>query len=119
MDKEEVKSTDADDDYEEEEQTLLQIDCQKDFLLFFKKSYHLVITDMRVVLVYSGGDINNSSDIKRSLSYSKLKGITKSVKENACAMVIHVKKAKDELIYLEIEEAIELIKKVYASLTKK
>lgn len=99
---------------------LYQVSCQKDFLLFFKKSYELVVTDFRVILLYKGGSIDDNSSVKRSISYSRMRGITKSSKEHVECFVLHVKNTEDELLYVQdTEEPIEMIKKVYASLTKK
>lgn len=108
-------SFDADD-----ECILYEVPCQKEFFYFFKKSYNLVITDFRVLIMYRGGSIDRDPDIKRSISYSRLKGITKSTKEAATCFVIHVKNMEDECLYVEdINEPIEMIKKIYTSLAKK
>lgn len=104
----------------EDETVLYEVPCQKDFFFIFKKSYTLAITDIRIVLLYSEGSIENSSDIKRSISYSRVKGVTKSLAENPTTFVLHVKKDEDECLYLkDMEDAVDMIKKVYTSLLKK
>ena len=118
MDSEEKSSDDSFDP--NDESVLYETTWKKDFFLFFKKSYTLLITDFRIVILYLGGDIQNESDIKRSISYSRLRGITKSTKEEPTCFVIHVKSMEDEHLYWEdISESIEFIKKVYTSLLKK
>lgn len=53
----------------EDESALYEIECQKDFFLFFKRSYNLVITDFRIVMMYPGYSLekgnDNSKNIKR------------------------------------------------------
>mmetsp|Transcript_17390 Transcript_17390/g.20188 ORF Transcript_17390/g.20188 Transcript_17390/m.20188 type:complete len:233 (+) Transcript_17390:13-711(+) len=103
-----------------DENVLFETTVRKEFLIFFKKSYDLKVTDFRVVILYKDGDLNKESDVKRSISYSRLKGITKSTAEVPKAFVLHVKSMEDEYVFCEdIEEPISMIKKVYASLLKK
>ena len=53
----------------EDESVLTETEVQKDFILFFKKSFNLVITDFRIVLMYYGSTLErgdeSSSKIKR------------------------------------------------------
>jgi serine/threonine protein kinase len=119
MEKEEINS-DENSVENEDECILFETGVQKDFLFFFKKSYDLVITDLRIYLLYKDGSIDRENDIKRSISYSRLKGITKSMAETPTCFVIHVKNTEDEHLYCDdIYEPIEMIKKVYTSLSKR
>jgi tRNA A-37 threonylcarbamoyl transferase component Bud32 len=104
----------------EDESILYDVPCQKEFLYFFKKNYDLLITDSRVLIMYKGGSIDREADIKRSISYSRLKGITKSILKDARSFVIHVKNSEDESLFVnDVLEPIDMIKKVYTSLVKK
>lgn len=104
----------------EEESILSEFSVQKEFLWWFRKKYDLIITDTRIVLVYKGGDLHTQSDIKRSISYPKLKGITKSTHAAPACFILHCKNTEDELLFCdEISGPIEMIKKIYVSLSKK
>lgn len=51
----------------EDESVLKEVECQKDYFLFFKKSYNLVITDFRVVLMYYGYSLDKGVDTSRNI----------------------------------------------------
>ena len=88
---------------------------EKEAYLFFKKSYWLVITDFRIII----RDKTNTEE-KRTIPYGRLKGITKSTVENPKAFILHVKMEQDEGIFCyKMDEMCDLIKRVYAQLTKK
>jgi len=51
----------------EDESVLLEMDCQKEFFIFFKKTYKLIITDFRVVIMYYGYNLEKGIDTSRNV----------------------------------------------------
>ena len=97
----------------EEETKLVKTVGHKDFLIFFKTMYNIYITDYRIIIT----DGFTDKEI-RSIAIGNLAGLTKSSSSNC--LVIHCERDFDEMLEVtRREDVIEMIKRVYTTLTRK
>ena len=97
----------------EEETVLVEAVGHKDFLIFFKQMYNILVTDYRIIIADS-----STNHEQRSLAIGNLEGITRS----SCSdyIVIHSEREPDEMLEVTRKEVIiDMIKRVYTTLTKK
>ena len=97
----------------EEETVLIEAVGNKDFLLFFKKVYNILVTDYRIIITDS-----STNHEQRTIAIGMLEGITKSRQSDY--IVFHCGGEEDEMLEIQRTEIlIDMIKRVFSTLTNK
>lgn len=96
----------------EEETVLVETIGHKDFLIFFKQMYNILITDYRIIITDS-----STNHEQRSIAIGNLEGITKS--STSDYIIFHCEREVDEMLEVTRKEVIiDMAKRVYTTLTK-
>ena len=96
----------------EEETVLVEAVGHKDFLIFFKQMYNILVTDYRIIITDS-----STNHEQRSIAIGNLEGITKS--STSDYIIFHCEREVDEMLEVTRKEVIiDMTKRVYTTLTK-
>jgi len=97
----------------EEETVLVEAIGHKDFLLFFKQMYNILVTDYRIIITDS-----STNHEQRTIAIGMLEGITRS--DISDYIVFHCGGEEDEMLEIQRKEVLlDMIKRVFTTLTHK
>lgn len=95
----------------DDEIKLLERVIEKPGFLFLKSKQKIIVTDIRVILTTG----SETDDIKRSISYEDLAGLSKKMAKDSKSLVIHVYGGADEFFHTnDREDIMNTIKRMYA-----